>query len=124
MDDGRPQTDVVTDAKPGADSEFLIPGFGLWSHGRPYRVPPKPYCLLAALWSAPDRSLDVADAIAKVCGVRPAAARPEHVDRLRVYATRIGSALEGTNIVVRVRRDRTSGRLRVSLVVLPGEQLS
>ncbi len=121
MDDSRQPTDAVTDAKPGIDSEVLIPGFGLWSHGRPYRVPPKPYCLLAALWPVPDRSLDIVDAIVKVCGVRPAAVQPEHIDRIRVYATRIGLALEGTGIVVRVRRDRTSGRSRVSIVFPPSE---
>ena len=116
MDDSRQPTDAVTDAKPGIDSEVLIPGFGLWSHGRPYRVPPKPDRLLAAscgrCLTGPSTSWTL---LSRYVAYGPRRVQPEHIDRIRVYATG-RMALEGTGIVVRVRRDRTSGRSRVSIV--------
>lgn len=84
-----------------------------WWHGEHYKLSPKCFSVVSALWSAPARGLWLDELLARVWKVRPAAIGHSDLRRVRTCASRIGKAVPG--ITVSVGRDRVTGRMRVWL---------
>jgi hypothetical protein len=116
--DGREEESPASIPWPDGPGES---GF-FWWRGHPYHLSPLRFRMLSVLWSASEHTLSMEDVLLRVWGIGPARITTRHVGTLRVTASRTVEALAGTGIEIHVRRDRISGRVRVSLVTPPSNR--
>ena len=106
--DGPAHTTVFYDAGESQQRDF-------WWNRLAYPLDPQCFALVSVLWSAEDHSLPISDVLSAAWKKCRRDQKPSDAGMVRVCATRVNTALDGTGVKIFVKKHKLHSWLQVSL---------